>query len=329
MAMRLHPTCALLRQTVFVLSITLSTCRVVGDTGTSSTIVFFRGGDSLSSTDEQMATIAERNVISPGKVATTGVDVVFSDLDGTLIHYPERPDDLVKKEAARGILQLPPSSTGMVGVISSETLRLCQEVRRNGVKFVLVSGMRASTLLKRLPYLPKSDAYCCEAGGRIFYPATNETEGSFRVEPQPYDGAQPADLAPFYLSEDMKWRKEIERLDAAGKDGFVGHELEGDDEESQNSIPLCDREGVLWSHARTLEANGFVVDTKGYSTCFRINRKHQGTGVNFDSLADGNKICPTELSTSTNLGCIDFYPASSGKKNWYVCPNSLFKQFRN
>lgn len=253
-------------------------------------------------------------------VATSSVEVVFSDLDGTLIHYPENPDELVKKELSRSILQLPPSSTGMVGVISSQTLRLCRDVRRDGVKFVLVSGMRASTLFKRLSYLPRADAYCCEAGGRIFYPVTDGDQGCFRVQPQQYDGAQPGDLEPFYLTEDKDWRKAMERLDAAGKDGFVGNELDSNKDESRQPIPLSCREGALWSHARALMATGFVIDSKGYSTCFRVNREYQGDAADLDLLVNGEIGCPVVLSTSTNLGCVDFYPASSGKKNWYVEP---------
>lgn len=83
--------------------------------------------------------------------------LIFSDLDGTLIHYPEKiPEDSDK------ILKLPTSSTGMKGIISSKTLTRAQEVRERGSKFILVSGMRASTLFKRLPYLPRADAYAVE-----------------------------------------------------------------------------------------------------------------------------------------------------------------------
>jgi hydroxymethylpyrimidine pyrophosphatase-like HAD family hydrolase len=65
--------------------------------------------------------------------------VVFSDLDGTLIHYAEEPP---ASEAGNRILKLPPSSTGMRGIISSKSLSMVQDVRRRNVKFVLVSGMR-------------------------------------------------------------------------------------------------------------------------------------------------------------------------------------------
>ena len=73
---------------------------------------------------------------------------MFSDADGTLVHYPELMDT-IKSVAGNQILKLPASATGMQGIISSQTLAKCQELRQTGIKFVLVSGMRTSTLLKR------------------------------------------------------------------------------------------------------------------------------------------------------------------------------------
>jgi hypothetical protein len=254
--------------------------------------------------------------------------IVFSDIDGTLVHYPTTDDQEkgVQEESSNDnrILELPPSSTGMKGIISCKTLRQCRDIRRQGVKLVLVSGMRSSTLLKRLPYLPRADAYCCEAGGRIFYPSIhpvqqNEDTAGLTVTPESYDGAQAQDLEAFGLVEDMDWRREMERIDAAGKDGFISNEL-GDDN-NQAPMSIAGREGPLWEFARRLLADGYVLDTKGYASCFRVNRNQQSQGRStevFDALIDGNIACPSELSTSTNLGCVDFYPVASGKKNWYV-----------
>jgi hypothetical protein len=275
---------------------------------------------SLSIRGGNLATAAETStvdVVAKHPQATSSIDVVFSDLDGTLIHYPKDPDDLSRLQNTRGMILLPPSSTGMIGVMSSRTLKLCRDIRQ-GVKFILVSGMRASTLLKRLPYLPKADAYCCEAGGRIFYPVAGERPNCLAILPFAFIGADSQDLEPFYLIEDMGWRREMEKSEAAGIHGYVGNEaLFGDQSEA---IPLEVREGILWSHARSLASRGFVIDMKGYSTCFRVNRKHQTAEVlpHFDLLASGQIPCPSELSTSSNLGCIDFYPASSGKRNWYA-----------
>jgi hypothetical protein len=216
----------------------------------------------------------------------------------------------------------------MMGVISSKTLRQCQEIRLQGVKLVLISGMRTSTLLKRLPCLPKADAYCCEAGGRIFYPITsNDNNSDPLVTPEPFDDALSTALEGFGLVEDLDWRREMSRIDTAGKDGFASNELVVDSQ--TNPIPIADREGSLWAFARQLLADGYALDTKGYATCFRVNRKQQAAGSEqrFDQLVDGIIPCPPTLSTSTNLGCVDFYPNVSGKRHWYVCVFVLITAF--
>jgi hydroxymethylpyrimidine pyrophosphatase-like HAD family hydrolase len=235
--------------------------------------------------------------------------VVFSDLDGTLIHYP---NEIPK---SRQMLKLPPSSTGMRGIISAKTLVLVQEIRQKGVKFVLVSGMRTSTLLSRLPYLPRADAYCTEAGGRIFYPTDDlSSKDVFVVKPQKYDGAVEKDLNPFGLVEDQEWRNRMEQ--DTGKFGSASLK---DLASNPTKMPsLNERDGLLWDFARNLITKGYVLDTKGYSACFRVNKKQQTTVSDdeFQALLDGRVTPWSGLSTSVNLSCIDFYPATSGKKNW-------------
>lgn len=275
--------------------------------------------------------------------------IVFSDVDGALIHYPKgQGEDVSPVDPANHILTLPPSATGMTGVISSLTLQSCRALREAGVKLVLVSGMRTSTLLNRLPYLPRADAYCPEAGGRIFYPtepplAEDEADADFQPVWTPADfvGATAADLRPFGLREDRAWRKSVGAAGGAGKDGYAGNEISSDrlcdaeDEEEEclidydnafgfprqeEVIPLAQRRGALWDFARRLQDHhGLVLDTKSYSTCFRVNRKHQVGGPGgegqFGALLGGAILVPPELAISTNLGCIDVYPASSGKRN--------------
>jgi hypothetical protein len=236
--------------------------------------------------------------------------VVFSDVDGTLVHYPNKAP---RGGKGNSILKLPPSSTGMRGVISSKTLSLAQEIRKKGTKLVLVSGMRTSTLLARLPFLPRADAYCTEAGGRIFYPVASNDDGGFVVTPQRYDGCTDEDLEPFSLVEDMKWRAKMEKI--AGKYGLSVEELAND---PTNVPSLNERDGLLWDFARHLTAKGYTVDTTGYSTCFRVNQQHQ-TGITkkqFAALSNGELEVWEGLGTSVNLACVDFYPAESGKKNW-------------
>lgn len=255
----------------------------------------------------------------------SGIQIVFSDVDGTLVHYPKNIDDLPvdDQQGSNKIIQLPPSSTGMQGVISSETLRQCQALRRRGVKLVLISGMRSTTMWKRLAYLPRADAYCCEAGGRIFYPVPPNQTSIFKLNP--FDGADKSDLEPFSLEEDEDWRSRMETI--AGVDGFVGNEL--DDESSATPIPIDQRKGRLWDFCCELQRKGFVVDTSGYSVCFRVNRKLQDVVSQTEFEALISIAPPAGIATSVNLGCVDFYPHDSGKKNWYVMSASNIRVCSN
>ena len=200
----------------------------------------------------------------------------------------------------------------MQGIISSGTLRKCQELRRRGKKLVLISGMRLTTWWNRIPYLPRADAYCCEAGGRIFYSVKPGKGLSFKLEH--FDGASASGLEAFGLEEDTEWRSKIEAT--AGVGGFAGNELDGNS--SASVVTIGQRKGRLWDYCLELQEKGFVIDTKGYSVCFRVNRKQQKL-VSEDQFEALKSIAPPEgLSTSVNLGCVDFYPFDSGKKNWYV-----------
>jgi len=285
--------------------------------------------DSSKPTTSAIAEESEINgsiISSPSSVDKSVTNFVFSDVDGTLVHYPDSDAD-VEEEEDNKILYLPPSSTGMRGVISSKTLKLCQTLRReHNVKLVLVSGMRTSTLLKRLPYLPKADAYCSEAGGRIFYASDvypegedegdGEEHGTF-ITPEPFDGATKDDLRPFGLKEDELWRSKLSLI--AGTDGNPGDAMDlflGTSTKTQ-IIPLEDRKAPLWNYANELRARGFSIDYKGYSNCFRVNMKQQKENVtreDFEALKTTD-VSEQGLATSVNLGCIDFYPSSSGKKN--------------
>ena len=289
----------------------------------------------------------------PLKEDSNEIKIVFSDLDGTLIHYPDPEEG--SKEKKGELLEFPKSSTGLVGVISAKTLSLVDEIRnQNNVKFVLVSGMRTSTLLQRLPYLPRADAYCSENGGRIFYPVESnidddkdetkriirsidgdgDGEDIFWIHPKRYghdgktkQGGDPHRNRPFAIREDKAWRKKM--TTAIGGDSFGPFSIqETFDDPASSSLPLNERDGLLWDFARDLIHNHeFVLDTKGYATCFRVNKKQQTS----EDVVE--KFEPSEISallnktpwkdkatiaSSVNLSCVDFYPSCSGKKNWYV-----------
>ena len=294
------------------------------------------------------------------------IKIIFSDLDGTLIHYPPPNESSSRHHhhPHNKILELPKSSTGKVGVISAKTLSLVETLRQDrNVKFVLISGMRTSTLLQRLPYLPKADAYASENGGRIFYPVlddeqatnneddattkhimeqidsgNNELDDVFWVQPKAYkhervpgsSSSKSSNNKAFGIREDKAWRKRM--VAAMGGDSIGPYTLQeiydSIDDPTSTSIPLHQRDGLLWDFCRDLIGNhGYVVDTKGYSSCFRINKKQQ-------TLEELKLVKPEDISallqtpqwasstskidSSVNLSCVDFYPSISGKKNWYV-----------
>ena len=292
-----------------------------------------RGGNNDSDASSSSLTLAAekfkdkilpKDCKSEQTFENSPMNFVFSDVDGTLVHYPTNENNLVGGE--EGIIHLPASSTGMRGVISSKTLKLCQDLRRKqNTKLTLVSGMRTSTLLKRLPYLPKADAYASEAGGRIFYPVNdlNRYNGTV-IKPIHFDGATEEEISPFGLVEDLHWRQEMSRESAAGNDGYVGDVFDifvnslNEVESSSSQIKdVSNRKGSLWGLANELQKEGFVLDTKGYSCCFRVNFKQQ-SGISEEKFHELSLRDVTQygLATSVNLGCIDFYPKMSGKKNW-------------
>ena len=271
-----------------------------------------------------MNSLAKQQVLAtnPSDAALLDTRIVFSDVDGTLVHYPEESIPENNDE----IIALPPSSTGMKAIISHDTLRKCRAIRQKGQKLVLVSGMRTSTLLNRLPYLPRADAYCSEAGGRIFYPTNLDdgvTSDDVRIEPLSFDGATAEDLKAFGLQEDLEWRKIMEK--AAGADGFVGQELgmllsasSLSSSQTPALIPVSQRQGQLWEYARLLQEHGLTLDTKGYATSFRVTARQQKESSmdTFLSLQRQEALpCPPQVTTRTNLGSMDFFPTICGKKN--------------
>lgn len=63
------------------------------------------------------------------------------------------------------------------GAVSVRSLHQIANLRQQGIKHVVISGARVSTLLMRLPFLPASDALVCENGGSF--------EGSATPPPSP------------------------------------------------------------------------------------------------------------------------------------------------
>ncbi|KAL6759566.1 hypothetical protein V8C86DRAFT_1807886 [Haematococcus lacustris] len=202
--------------------------------------------------------------------------IVFSDIDGTIMHSLE---DLEEGAASRltdgSYLLTPPSASGRQGVISTRTLRQVASLRRQGVLCVIITGARLSTLLMRLPFLPAADAFVCENGGRVFYPGS------------PHPSACP-------LSEDLGWRAQQV---AAGPP-------------QQDACAPGARQGALWEWFRSLEAQAWSLDASGYTTSFRV---HARGGKSVEALQELIRSAPDCLACSWNLGAADFYPATSGK----------------
>ena len=284
------------------------------------------------------------------------VKIIFSDIDGSLVHYDKIYDDNQQQEQQgeelnngdnnNELIFLPPSATGLQGVISSQTLSICQKLRmKKNVKLVLVTGARTSTLLNRLPYLPRADVYVSEGGGRVFYPTNVDNccviDEEFVYTPVQYSESKEDGLSSFGLMEDMEWREHMISGGVGSDEAYAGNEIlskrcdgntSDDDEECIidydttagfpiDTTPIEQRTGILWEYANHLiEQEGFVLDTKSYSTMFRVSRKHQvgNDKKKFDNLLDGTISHPKEIGMSTNLGCIDFFPVVSGKQNWYV-----------
>jgi len=221
--------------------------------------------------------------------------ILFSDVDGSIVHYPATTDKLGRLEGSsadgRGhtfvtnegdshtVLKLPPSKTGMQGVISLRTLELFAEVRRMGFRVVVISGARTSTVLQRLPFLPFADAVVTENGGRIFM-------------------GDPHQLTTAPLVEDIGWR-EVHR--------------EGAGPGSQEGVSPEERVGPLWEVYRAFKADAWKPDADSYTASFRVKVTPGRPAHTAAELASRLEELPETLTHAFNLGMADVYPKSSGK----------------
>jgi len=234
------------------------------------------------------------------------------------------------------LLRLPPSSTGLCGVISEKTLRKLAEIRRAGESekkkktttlLVIVTGARMTTLCRRLPFLPACDAVAAEGGGRLFWASSafpkggaGEANGNGNggggddEQPSTSSSLPPPTLCD--LREDTAWR--MRHAAAAGPPS------------TNEGLSPRQREGALWEVFRRLEEEGWSPDASGYSTSFRLpllskskSTSNSDANANADSKT-GDKTeqdldrvlssLPPCLSSSRNLGCADIFPATSGKE---------------
>jgi hypothetical protein len=114
--------------------------------------------------------------------------------------------------------------------------------RKRGIKLILVSGVRESTFVGRLPYLPLADAYIIENGGRILYPSA---EAIAAAEASTNGYATAPDRST--MTEDLQWRSSLEDVCGCA--------------DSNDKCDAAQRVGPLWDLCRDLVSEGWHVDT--------------------------------------------------------------------
>jgi hydroxymethylpyrimidine pyrophosphatase-like HAD family hydrolase len=214
---------------------------------------------------------------------------VFSDLDGTLVHYekdfqqhgvkvisrnPRRHTAIVESPSgARRVCRLLPSKTMGDAFVSKRSADLIEELRSEGVVFIVVTAARNSTLHERLQSLPEFDAICGEAGSRVYL-----GDGSL----------------------DSEWAARLEHVC-----GPLDRELAAEE-----------RPESLWRFFRLLNATipGLTCDMRSYTGCFRVETNGNAS-VDAALRSAIQTSLPRDLAWSTNLGKYDFYPRIGGKGN--------------
>lgn len=229
----------------------------------------------------------------------SNVDVVFSDLDGTLLHYPKHfleyaeiiseqpastdaPETVTIKYKENNEICECVALTSMTGgkaYISRKTNRLIQQLRELGVIFVIITGARSSTYGARRPLLPAADYEFFENGGRKLCNGVLDSAWTARFEAQI---------------------------------GVI--------EDSQNLLPSLpppkERTGSLWGLYEELLADGWQIDIRNYVANFRVDVANSAgkTDTKFREVVE--RECEKRgLTSSFNLGKADIYPAASGKAN--------------
>jgi hypothetical protein len=254
--------------------------------------------DALSSSDSMSE--GEKHIQSAARHADvlarlSQVKCIFSDLDGTLCHFDRHTKHFgvsVTTDEANAVAtvrntegeerscRLLPTSTMGAGVISDRTVDLVHQLRRAGVKFVIISGARSTTMMARYAKLPLLDAVACETGVKILYP------------PEAASMDEPPDSS--VLALDTEWADTFK--DVTGP--------------LDSALPPEQREGSLWDLYRELAELGLEPDARGYFGCFRVNCRE-----NEEKLAllrpfaqDEDKLAARGIAHAMNLGMYDFFP---------------------
>ncbi|GJQ08680.1 hypothetical protein GpartN1_g471.t1 [Galdieria partita] len=215
------------------------------------------------------------------------VRIVFSDLDGTLVHYPqelrrysfvEELEDgkfLVryKDSGEERICLALPSTTRGYSLISLETCQRIKEIRDKGMHFVYISGARTVTFERRRSFLPLVDFEVFENGGVI------TQQGKV----------------------DLEWQQNIFN--------FIGSKY-------SLQTPVEERQGSLWDVYRLLSQKGFTLDVNGYLTQFRVRVPESNTRLAEEwSHLEPEIQQKMNVQVVSNLNLLDVIPSVSGKEN--------------
>ncbi|EME31588.1 uncharacterized protein Gasu_12590 [Galdieria sulphuraria] len=215
------------------------------------------------------------------------IRIVFSDLDGTLVHYPqelkrysqiEQLNDgkfvvRYKDSGEERICLALPSTTRGYSLISLETCQRIEEIREKGVYFVYISGARTVTFENRRSLLPIVDFEVFENGGVI------TQQGKV----------------------DQEWQQTIS--------SFIG---------SNYSLrtPVEERQGSLWDAYRLLLQKGFKLDADGYLTQFRVKKPQGNTELDKEwSIMESEIQQKLNVKVVCNLNELDVIPSIAGKEN--------------
>lgn len=229
-------------------------------------------------------------------MAECDVSVLFSDLDGTLVHYPkefleyadiidENDDEnaaTIQYKETKEIRECVTltSMTGGKAYMSKRTCELVKTLRQMGTVFVIITGARSSTYQARRQFLPQADYEFFENGGRKL------SQGVV----------------------DWKWTNQFHTQ--------IGTVNESGDDFIPDMPPPEKRDGTLWELYNKLIADTWKIDARNYLTNFRVdvNKSEGKTEMDFEQVVQKECI-PRGLASSYNLGKADIYPATSGKAN--------------
>lgn len=221
--------------------------------------------------------------------------VLFSDLDGTLVHYPKEIleyADVSSVDPTTNMVTITyrhsgisrecvtlTSKTGGSSYMSLRTKELIAELRATGVVFVIITGARTSTYIARRPFLPPANFEFFENGGRKLSDGKLDPEWTDRFVIQVGPIADRTSLLP---------------------------ELP----------PPEKRDGSLWQLYNQMIAEGWTIDARDYTTNFRVDVKKTEHKTEGDFQAVVELECAKRnLASSFNLGKADLYPKGSGKAN--------------